>query len=299
MSMNWIRDYTPQPARVGLYRNAMIVTVAGNIVLAVGKAVVAYISGSAALYADAANSMSDVLYSVLMVWGLAVSQRPPDISHPQGHSRFEPMVGLMVTLSMAFAGYEAGRNSIVRFLAGGEIVSLGLPTLALLLSAAIKLGMFLSIRSIAHQVNSPTLNTTAQDNLSDVLTSIAAFIGIFFSSAFPQADAIAGFLVAIWIFRAAYRAGRENIGFLTGQGASEELRQQIVQTAESVDGVIAVHHAMTEYVGPQLVVDMHINVDGNKTLNESHAISDAVIAKLEAIPEVDRAYVHVEPEGWK
>ena len=65
---------------------------------------VAYISGSVALYADAANSVSDVVYSLFMVVGLWMAQRPPDLSHPQGHSRFEPIIGLLVTASMAFRG---------------------------------------------------------------------------------------------------------------------------------------------------------------------------------------------------
>jgi cation diffusion facilitator family transporter len=296
--MNWIRTYSPQPGRSELYRRALVITVAGNVLLAAGKGIAAYLTGSAALYADAANSISDVLYSILMVWGLAMAQRPPDISHPQGHSRFEPMVGLMVTLSMAFAGFEAARNAYFRFAAGGMAVEPGLPTVILLAAAAIKLGMFLSIRSIAAQLQSPTLKTTAQDHLSDVLTSIAAFLGVLGSHLHPLLDPLAGFAVAAWIFRASFRAGKENFAFLTGAGASQELRERIVEEASAVEGVLAVHHTMTEYVGPQLVVDIHINVDGNKTLNESHAISDAVIDRLEALPEVDRAYVHVEPEGW-
>jgi len=56
---------------------------------------------------------------------------------------------------------------------------------------------------------------------------------------------------------------------------------------------------MTEYAGPRLVIDMHINVDGRKSLNESHEISDEVIRKLESFPNVDRAYVHLEPDDWK
>jgi len=63
--------------------------------------------------------------------------------------------------------------------------------------------------------------------------------------------------------------------------------------------VIKVHHIMTDYVGPRLMVDLHINVDGSKTLTESHQISDAVIQVLESFPNVDRAYVHVEPHDWK
>ena len=101
----------------------------------------------------------------------------PDLSHPQGHSRFEPLVGLIVTLSMGVAGYEAARTALERFLAGGMAVDIGLPTLVLLASSAIKAGMFFYIRRLAHQLDSPTLNTAAKDNLSDVLTSAACFPG--------------------------------------------------------------------------------------------------------------------------
>ena len=297
--MNWIRNYTPHLANNRLYRIALTVTIAGNVLLAAGKGTVAYLTGSAAIYADAANSVSDVLYSILMVLGLWMAMRPPDISHPQGHSRFEPLVGMTVAMSMGFAGYEAARTSIERFIQGGEVIQLGLPTLVLLVSALIKACMFVIIRRIAYRVNSPTLRVTAQDNLSDVLTSIAAFLGVAGSSyVSPLLDPIAGMAVAVWIFRTAFGALRENLNFLTGAGASEELRNEIVEAAASVPGVLRVHHTMTEYVGPQLVVDMHVNVDGSMRLDETHKISDEVIARIEAIPEVDRAYVHIEPEGY-
>lgn len=297
--MRWVRDYTPQSERKGLYRRALLVTVLGNILLAGGKALVAYLSGSVAIYADAANSISDVLYSVLMVLGLWAAQRPPDLSHPQGHSRFEPLVGLAVCFSMAFAGFEAARAAYDRFTLGGLAVAPGLPTLVLLTAAVIKAGMFLSINRFARQLQSPTLATTAKDNLSDVLTSTAAFVGVLGSQwVHPLFDAAAGFVVSIWIFRAAFLAAKENLGFLTGAGASAELRETIVKLAESVPGVLRVHHTLAEYVGPALVVDLHINVDGRTELNDVHEISDEVARRLEELPEVDRAYVHVEPEGW-
>ncbi len=90
------------------------------------KWIAAYLSGSVALLADAANSGSDVLYSFMMILGLWVAQRPPDDSHPQGHSRFEPLVGLMITISMTFAGYAAAKASIDRFIEGGKVIELGL-----------------------------------------------------------------------------------------------------------------------------------------------------------------------------
>lgn len=298
--MQWIREYKPQPGRSQQFRTALVITIVGNVLLATTKGIAAYLSGSVAIYADAANSISDVFYSLLLVIGLWLSQRPPDMTHPQGHSRFEPMVGLVVTLSMAFAGYEAARTAIARLVEGAHSVDIGLPMLVLLFSAAVKFGMYLTIRNVARTIHSPALATTAQDNLADVMTSTAAFIGVLGSNYIhPLLDPVAGLVVAGWIFRTVFNVGREHLNYLTGAGAPEELRYEIVRVAESVPGVLRVHHTMAEYVGPRLVVDLHINVDGEMPLNQVHAISDEVIERLEQLGEVDRAYVHIEPDDWK
>lgn len=297
--MQWVRKQTIDQRKNLLYRRAMWITLGGNILLAIVKAFVAYLSGSVALYADAANSISDVIYSIMMVWGLWVAQQPADISHPQGHSRFEPLVGLLVTLSMGFAGFEAAKAGINRLFSGSIAIDPGLPTIILILSAITKLAMFFYIRNIANQAASPTLKTTAKDNLSDVLASSAAFLGALLSSFLhPVLDPIAGLFVSGWIFKNAFEAGKENLGYLTGAGATEEERKKFVAVAKGIKGVENVHHLMCEYAGPQLVLDMHINVNGELSLNESHAIADQVIDALENLPEVDRAYIHVEPQDW-
>lgn len=297
--MLWTRPSHPQKERNSYYWTAIIITVIGNVLLAVGKSIAAKMTGSVALYADAANSISDVLYSVLMALGLWMTIQPPDLSHPQGHSRFEPLVGVAVAFSMGIAGYEASRAAIERFISGGTSIPLGLPAVILGVSALIKAGMFIWVGFIAKKVRSPSLRATATDNLSDVLTSSAAFIGILGSRFLtPLLDPIAGLIVAAWIFRNAFLTARENLKYLTGAGASPEIRKKIVDEVMTVEGVMRVHHMMTEYVGPQLVVDVHVNVDGTVSLNSAHAINDEVIEKLEAIPEVDRAYVHIEPDDW-
>ncbi len=294
--MQWIREHQADAGRERLYRRALLITIGGNMLLAAAKGLVAYLSGSVALYADAANSVSDVLYSLLMMWGLWISLRPPDLSHPQGHSRFEPLVGLTVSLAMAFAGYQAARMAVERFLAGGLAVAPGLPTLVLIVSAGIKYGMYAFISGLAGRLDSPALHATARDNLSDVLTSVAALVGAL-GSAFvhPLLDPLGGLLVALWIFRAVFFVARENLHYLTGGGASEELLQEIATAAGGVQGVQRVHQVITEYAGPQLLADLHINVEGCMPLREAHAIADEVQTQVEALPEVDRAYIHLEP----
>lgn len=295
-----VRELQPNPEKGQQFRKALIVTVLGNILLALIKGVAAHYSKSAALYSDTINSISDVIYSIFLIIGLTISQKPPDSSHPQGHERFEPLMGLIITISMTIAGIEAMRSSIARFTAGGIHVTLGITSLALLISALMKTGMFLIIRNIARKILSPGLDATAKDNLSDILTSVAALLGIIGSDYIhPLLDPFAGVLVAIWIFRAAYEVGKENLGFLTGSSPDEEIKKKILEAARSVPGVISVHQMVTEFVGPKIVVDIHIDVDQSINLKEAHDISDRVADAVQSIPGVDRAYIHPEPIDLK
>lgn len=296
--MRWIRYYQPDHQVSRLFRQALLITLIGNVLLAAIKIPVAIISGSAAIYSDAVNSASDVLYSLVLILGLWISQKPPDISHPQGHSRFEPLAALFVTIFMSVAGVEALRSSIRRTLQGGAVITLDITLVALLAGILIKAGMYIWVHAISYRTESPGLDAAARDNLSDVLTTLAALLGIIGSNyVHPLFDPLAGVLVALWIFRAVYDLARENFGYLTGAGADGEMREEMLAAVRNIPGVEDVHYLITEYIGPKLVVDMHINVDGEITLNEAHEICDQATASLEALPKVDRAYVHVEPIG--
>lgn len=297
--MRWIRESQPDSQISRQFRRAMLITLTGNILLAAIKVIAFLLSDSAAIYADAINSVSDVLYSILLLVGFFFSLRPPDLGHPQGHGRFEPFLALIVTLSMTIAGFEALRASIARYFQGGSAIVLGLPLVVLIISIFMKALMFYLIRMISQKISSPGLNAAAVDNLTDVLTSFAALIGILGSNFLsPLLDPIAGIVVAIWIFRAVWKTAKENLGYLTGAGADEELRRQIFETVKEIQGVENVHHIIADYAGPRLLVEMHVNVDGNISLNQAHSICDQATAALEELPQVDRAYVHVEPIGF-
>ena len=89
-----IDNVSPHTRR--LYVQASIVALLGNVLLVIGKGAAALVSGSSALYADAANSAADVAYSMLMGVGLWLALQPPDPGHPHGHRRIESLVSLFI-----------------------------------------------------------------------------------------------------------------------------------------------------------------------------------------------------------
>lgn len=280
-----------------LYRRAILIAVIGNVFLAVSKGAVAWISGSSAVLSDAANSLSDTLYSLFMALGLTLARQPADRDHPQGHSRFEPLVSLIIAVVMGWAGYTAVGEAVGRVRAGGAAVRPGWPIVVLLGSAGLKVVMYRLVLDAGRRADSPAIRASARDNLADVLASTAALVGVVGSNLIhPLLDPIAGIIVALWIVRAIWDIVAENLGYLTGRGASPEVTADIVAAASSVPGVHDVHQVIADHVGPELRVDMHIDVDGEISLREAHAIGEQVEARVEALPSVDLAFVHVEPD---
>jgi divalent metal cation (Fe/Co/Zn/Cd) transporter len=70
-----------------------------------------------------------------------------------------------------------------------------------------------------------------------------------------------------------------------------------VESVQSVSGVSNVHRVILEYVGPQIRADIHINMDPRLSLDRVHRVSDAVSEKVEALDDVEHAFIHVEPLG--
>lgn len=279
-----------------LYRRAGYIALSGNLALAVGKGLVAWISHSSAIYADAANSGSDVAYSLLMMIGLMLAVQPADDGHPHGHQRIEPLVSLVIGLMMALAGFEAARSGVATWRQGPRPILSNWALAIPIITIGIKLGMYYIVLRLGRSTGSSAILATARDNLSDVLTSAVALLGVGASRlALPLADPIAALIVSLWIFRNAFEVLREATRQLIGGSPSHELDEAILQAVSGISGVQGIEQLITQFVGPKLWIDIHILADGAQSLAQAHLLSHAVRAAIEALPEVDHAFVHVEP----
>lgn len=296
MDLESVRDEAADSPLKRLYALAILILISGNASLAIAKGLLAWSTGSSAIFSDAANSLADTLYSILLGAGLYLAQKPADTSHPQGHSRFDPLISLFVTAAMAGAGAVALYESVQRFRGGGQQFALGLPTLVLAAAALAKVVMYKAVQRVGEEARSPSLNASAQDNLMDTLTTASAMIGVWGSRyVHPMLDPGAGILVALWIFRTTIKVGSESLGYLTGRGASREVIGEIVGKAQEVREVERVPRVIADYVGPRLRVEIHVEVDCRVTLEQAHDISEEVQTNVKTLPMVDLVFVHVDP----
>jgi len=277
------------------YTRASLIAVAGNLLLMIGKGLAARVSGSSAVYADAANSASDIVYSLFMGLGLWVSLRPPDATHPHGHRRIESLVSLAIGMAMALAGVEAARTGFQTWQQGGHPTVTLWPIITLLSAALVKGWMYLAIRKIGRETSSPALLASAHDNLNDTLSSATALVGLLGSIVIRELDSLAAFLVTLLILRGAWQVLSEGMNQLIGGGVSPEMHRAVVQAALAVPGVLDTDRVIIEHSGPRVYVDIHIQMLNQSTLDEVHRASHAVREAVQELPEVDHVFVHVEP----
>ena len=284
-------------------RRVGLVVLAANLALALGKAAVWLETGSLALVSEAVNSGADALYSAVVVAGLYLTTQPPDFEHPHGHERIEPFVSLLVALGVLGAGVGVAWSGATALLAGSYSTVSALPAIVLGAGAATKYALYRYCLRAGETHNSPALVAAAKDNRTDVLTALAALAGAGGAAAgYPVLDPIAALVVAVGVLLTGVDIVRDNVGYLVGAAPPESLREEIVAAALDHPEVRGAHDVIAHYVGPEVDVSLHIEVEGDLTVREAHEIETAVIESIRALPEIDDAFVHVDPKAlgeWK
>lgn len=285
-------------------RRVGVVVLAANVTLVVVKVIAWYLSGSLAVGSEAINSLTDVGYSLVILGGLYLTTQPPDLEHPHGHERIEPFVSLLVAVAIFAAGgailYGAGTAVLE-----GDVAPPTGPAAVTVLAFAIvlKLWLYRYCLRIGDRANSPAVVATAIDNRNDVLAAGAALLGVVGAQAgYPVLDPLAAGVVALFVIYSGFVVVRDNLNYLVGAAPPDELRSAIVERALAHPDVEGVHDVIAHYVGPEIDVSLHVEVEGGRTLIEAHEIETDVVERIRSLAEVDDVFVHVDPKEageWK
>jgi cation diffusion facilitator family transporter len=290
--------------RQAALRRAGLVVVVANLVLALAKGGVWLGTGSLAVGSESVNSLADTAYSFVVLTGLYLTTRPPDFEHPHGHERIEPFVSLVVALGIFAAGVVVLWQATQSVLTGSYGVTVGVPAVAVLVgSAVVKYLLYRYCLDVGDEHHSPALVAAALDNRNDILTAAAALVGVLGASVgYPVLDPVAGGVVSLGILYTGVDIVRDNVNYLVGRAPPENLRAEIVTRALDHEEVEGVHDVVAHYVGPEIDVSLHVEVEGDMTLLEAHDIETEIIQTIRDIEAVDDVFVHVDPkelDEWK
>jgi cation diffusion facilitator family transporter len=268
----------------------------GNAVLFGGKIVIGLAFNSIAIISDSLNSFTDIIASTIVFISIRSSYKGPDPEHPFGHKRAQPIAGLIVAIFTGIVGFEVITQAVTRLFTGAEIQKGLLPILLVVAVMVAKLGMHLYARVVAERTRSTALMASATDHRNDVLISAAVLAGVIASNlGFPIFDPIVAILIGLWIIRAGFSIGQDNIKYLMGEAPPKDLMEKILLAAREVPGVLALNDVFAHYVGTTVEIEVHVNVDRRLNIEEAHAIGKKVQGAIESMDDISRAFIHIDP----
>ncbi|EJN58623.1 cation diffusion facilitator family transporter [Halogranum rubrum] len=290
--------------RKATVRRVGLLVLAVNTLLVVVKGATWLSTGSLAVESEMVNSLADTVYSLVILAGLYLTTQPPDFEHPHGHERIEPFVSLFIAVGVFAAGGAVLWQSATTVLSGtytggGSLLAVGV----LVFGAVAKYLLYRYCLDVGQEQQSPALVATALDNRNDILTATAALVGVVGAGlGYPVLDPLAAGVVSFGILYTGVEIVRDNVNYLVGAAPPEELRAKIVQRALSHPQVQGAHEVIAHYVGPEIDVSLHIEVEGDLTLLEAHRIETDVVTSIRELDAVDDVFVHVDPKElgeWK
>ncbi len=281
---------------------AALFSIAAAFFLMVLKLGVGLASGSLGILAEATNSALDIVASLVTFAAVWYSDKPADESHHYGHGKAENLGAFVQSgIMLVTCGWIAW-EALGRLLGSPTSVE---PTLwafgVMAVSVVVSVARVRSLRRAAAAFGSQALEADALHFYTDIYTGAAVLVGLagvwlgqrLDVPQLARADALAALVVVTVLTRMTVQLGRHAVDVLLD--SSHALTDDIAEAASAVSGVERVHGVRTRQVGPEIFVDMRIDVARASSFEASHTIATAVEQAVhELLPRAD-VVVHVDP----
>ncbi|KHG66245.1 cadmium transporter [Thermus sp. 2.9] len=264
------------------------------------KAFAYLLTGSVALLSDALESLVNVAGALLALLAIRFAQRPPDETHPFGHSKAEYFSAVLEGVLVVLAAFLIAKESIPRLLHPRPLGDLGPGLLVSLLASLINGLLAWHLLRQGRRLRSPALTADGYHVLSDVLTSVGVLAGVSlaWATGLWVLDPLLALLVAGDILLMGFRLVRQSVGGLMDEGLSPAEVSRIRKTiAEALGGrALEVHDLKTRKAGNRAFLEFHLVVPGSMTVEEAHRLCDELERALEKEFPGLVVTIHVEPE---
>jgi cation diffusion facilitator family transporter len=278
---------------------AIRVSLAVGVVMLLGKTYAAFITGSAAILSDAAESVVHILAVAFAAFSLHLSLKPADPSHPYGHDKIAffsaGVEGTMIVLAAFFIIYEA----VTKWLGGLELRNVDLGVLLVAGAAAINavLGWFLIWRG--KRERSFILIANGKHVLTDSWTSVGVIVGLGLTlwTGWLPFDPLLAIAVALNIVWSGGKLIRHSIGGLMDEGdplIEQKLRS--ILDAETERRGLWYHELRYRHTGSSFWVEVHLLFPKNTLIEDAHWFATEIEEILRrSFPGKVQITTHLEP----
>lgn len=274
----------------------LLIILIANLFVAAAKIVIGNFIKSISMTADGLHSLSDGFSNIIGLIGIYLASKPKDDEHPYGHSKFETLSGLLISIMLFLVGIKVIFGAFYRF-KYPVVPNITAESLIVLL-ITLGINIFVSVIEFkkGRSLNSQILISDSIHTRSDVYVSIgvlATLIGVK-SGLPPVIDPIVSLVVSVFIIHGAYGIFKENSDVLVDKSSVDVI--EIKNLVMSFDQVKGTHKIRSRGSQNDLYIDLHLLVEPCLSIEESHNLVHNIEKSIKIkINKNTQVIAHLEP----
>jgi ferrous-iron efflux pump FieF len=288
------------PRQIGLLRAAGAASVLVAVTLIGLKLWAWQLTDSVALLSSLADSLLDLIASLITFFAVRVAVTPADREHRFGHGKSEGIASLaqaiIVTGSALFVGVEA----IARVFAPRQVMEPGIGLIVMMVSLVLTIALVAFQRHVVRRTGSLAISADAVHYRADILTAIAVLVAIFLNYRFAWyiADPLLGLLIVGLTLASVRTIAIEALDVLLDRELPSKIRREIRDIASRHPAVLGVHDIRTRSAGSTQFIQLHLELDPGLSLKKVHEISSEVELQVQKSFPKAEVLIHADPYGF-
>lgn len=276
---------------------ASVLGIIGNLFLLIIKGIVAFLSGSQAMIADAFNSAGDIFSSLMTYIGNKISSKKADDDHNLGHGKAEYIYSMLISISMILMAVLVLKDSLKSIFYGSKYTFSIWLIVVCIVTIIVKFSLYLYTNKLYKKHNNLLILANSKDHFNDtIITSLNLISCILSSYNIFFLDGVVGSIISLWIMYTAIKLFIESYNVLMDKSISLETKNKVLDIIKEEKQVKKIIHFNSTPVGYRYQISFTIYVDGNMSTFDSHEIANNLEEKI--IDEVEEIYlvvIHVNP----
>jgi len=262
----------------------MRLSLAVGFLMLATKVLAYWMTGSAAILSDAAESVVHVVAVSFAAYSLWLSRKPPDSSHLYGHDKIAFFSAGFEGAMIVFAAFYIVHVSIQRLIAGPKLENLGAGTLLVLVAGLINGALGGYLLWVGKKHGSLILAADGRHVLTDCLTSLGVVVGLGLTilTGWLRFDPIVAILVALDILWMGSKLIRQSIGGLMDEvdpATQAQIRRLLVEMTSEAG--VEFHGLRHRNAGNTNWVEFHLLFPKNTSLESAHSLATKIEERIQ------------------
>lgn len=278
-------------------KKAGILGIFGNLFLLIIKMFIGLATNSQAMIADAVNSASDIIASLMTFIGNKISSEPQDDTHNFGHGKAEYIFSLFISITMMGLSLKLIIDSTMSLINKTYFEYSIFLVIVCILTIITKLSLYIYTKKLYKKHNNILLKSNYEDHKNDCMLTLLTLLSIICAAKFNiyWIDGIVGFGISIWIFISGSKIFIESYNVLMDISIDPETKEKIITLVKNHKNIKNCINFYAVPIGYNYVLIFTIEVDGNMTTFDSHHLAEHLEEEISKLDKIEKVIIHVDP----